>query len=756
MILKHLCLYSILLATWPPLLWANNLDYNALFRQCPADSATLLTHHAPPAFSASAIDTTDISAEQVINSGKTTSIFSGNVLIERHLLRLQTDQATYSRDTQRVDISGNIHIDTESMALSANKGWLNLLNNEGEFNASTYYIPEAHLSGSTPVIRVTADNRTILTDTQFTTCPLNQPDWSLGASTLILDQNEATGTAKHTVFRLKGVPLLYFPWIQFPLGDERRSGFLIPSIGISSSRGLELAAPIYWNIAPNQDAIITPRYMRERGTMLATDYRYLTRSSQGVFNFEYLNNDAQFDEQAPDKILFDKQRYLIHFKNQSKITDNLSLSLLANTVSDDEYLRDMGSNIGVSNVTHLEKNANLKYTFDNWNAGLLTQSFETIDTTLTNRPYQRLPQITLRGKEELLEIDNGYLQGSLESEWVEFAHENAAKKQGSRFFAYPKLSLPIEGNAWFIKPTAGYYYSQYDITENDDKLDIEDRGLSVLSLDSGLFFEKDYASSSLIQTLEPRLYYLNVPFEDQAAIPPFDTSEQSFSFSSLFRENRFTGIDRIGDANQLTLALSSRMLNSDNGHELMNFSIGRIFYFDKQRVTLTDTADPADTSANASDIIAELGFNLNRWKARATTQWNRQTNEADKRNILLSYAASEKAVFNMGYRFFRDPRDDNLEQTDVSFAWPFARNYALLGRWNYSLTEQRNLQTLIGLEYESCCWALRLVSQRYITDDTEDRTNFMFQLVLKGFGGSANKKTTNSLKFAIPGYQPDF
>ncbi len=754
--LKLLCLYSILFATWPPLLWADELAQSSLFKQCPPGSDTLLTHTPPAVFSADTLDATEISAEQVINHGKASSVFSGNVLIERHLLRLQTDQATYTKDNQRLDIDGNIHIDTESMALSASKGWLNLLTDEGEFTGSTWYLPEAHLSGSTDSISLIRDNKTILTDTRFTTCPLNKPDWSLGTSSLVLDQNAALGTAKHTVFRLKGVPLLYFPWIQFPLGEERRSGFLIPNIGISSSRGFEFATPVYWNIAPNQDAIITPRYLRERGMMLASDYRYLTRSSQGVFDFEYLNNDTQLDE----------QRYLIHFKNQSQITDNLSLNLLANDVSDNEYLRDMGSNIGVSNVTHLEKNANLKYTFDNWNAGLLTQTFETIDTIIApdKNPYQRLPQITLKGKEELLETDNSYLEASLSTEWVEFRHESN-KEQGSRFFAYPKLSLPIQGNSWFIKPTAGYFYSQYDTTDKDgNKLDLDNRGLSVLSLDSGLFFEKNFSNSSLVQTLEPRLYYLNIPFEDQSAIPLFDTSEQSFSFSSLFRENRFTGVDRMGDANQLTLALSSRILNSDNGHELMNFSIGRIYYFDEQRVTLLNdtlgTGTNINTNARASDIIAELGFNLNRWKARATTQWNAKTNKSDKRNVLLSYAASEKAVFNVGYRFFRDPDNEinDLEQTDVSFALPFASNYALLGRWNYSLTEQRDLQTLIGLEYESCCWALRLVSQRYITNDTEDpyRTDFMFQFVLKGFGSSANKKATNSLKFAIPGYQPDF
>ncbi|VAW62583.1 LPS-assembly protein LptD @ Organic solvent tolerance protein precursor [hydrothermal vent metagenome] len=747
MTFKHFCLYSILTA-WPSFLWAGIQSPQTLFKQCPTDSESLLVHQVPPAFSADMIDSTDISAEQVINKNKSLSIFSGNVLIEQHLKRLQADQVTYDKKNQRLEVDGNIRIDTESMALSANSGWVNLLTDESEFSGSTYYIPEAHLSGSTPLLTATGDNKTILTDTRFSTCPLNKPDWSLSTSRLELDQNTSTGTATHTVFRMKGLPVLYLPWIQFPLGEERRSGFLIPSIGISNSRGFEFSTPWYWNIAPNQDAVITPRYMNDRGPMLATDYRYLTKSSRGNFDFEYLNNDKKLEE----------RRYLIHFQNQSRLSDNLSLNLLANDVSDSAYLRDMGSNISVSNATHLEKNADLNYRFNNWNARVFAQTFQTIDTdiSLNGRPYRKLPQITLNGKEELYELDSGYLLASLNTEWTDFEHESQNKIQGSRFFIYPKLSLPIQSNSWYITPSAGYIFSQYDTTDsNGDKQNLDDRGLSVISLDSGLFFEKNY-NSSIIQTLEPRLYYLNIPYEDQSSIPVFDTSEQSFSFSSLFRENRFTGIDRVGDANQLTLALSSRILNSNNGHELMNFSIGRIYYFDKQQVSLINPLNNSD----ASDLIAEFGFNLSHWRARATTQWNTETDTSDKRSIQFSYAASEKAVFNIGYRFFRDPINEtnNLEQTDLSFAWPFIDNFSLLGRWNYSLTEKNNLQTLAGIEYESCCWALRLVSQRYITDDPAQpyRTDFMFQLVLKGFSGSTNKKANRALKHAILGYQPDF
>ena len=220
--------------------------------------------------------------------------------------------------------------------------------------------------------------------------------------------------------------------------------------------------------------------------------------------------------------------------------------------------------------------------------------------------------------------------------------------------------------------------------------------------------------------------------------------------------SRLIGIDRIGDAKQLTLALSSRIINKNNGHELFNFSVGRIYYFEDQQVSLDNTINTSDSS----DIITEIGGRINQWKARATYQWNTKTDTSDKRSIQFNYAASDEAVFNIGYRFHRDPIDEtnNLEQTDVSFAWPFANNYSLLTRWNYSLTEERDNATLIGLQYESCCWALRLVSQRYITDDTIDPydTSIMLQFVLKGFGSISDKDATKTLKHAILGYQPDY
>jgi len=755
MTFKQLCLYSTLLASFPSLplgaeqgVAEQDQDLQ-LFRLCPADSSTAINYSPPPIFSAENIDAINVSAEEVKNTGKTVTTFSGNVVIERHLLRLQADQVLHDNEAQRLDLMGHIHADTEGMALNAETGWLNLQTNEGEFQNSIYYVPETHLTGKVPVFNISSKKTTTLIDTQFSTCPPEKPDWHLDTAWLELDKATATGTAKHTVLWLKDIPVFYLPWIQFPLGDERRSGFLMPNIGTSSSNGFEVSTPWYWNIAPNQDALITPRYMRQRGSMLLTDYRYLTHSSRGDLNVEYLSNDQELQQ----------ERYLLHFDNQSQINRHLSLNLLANNASDDDYLRDLGSNISITNTTHLERNARLNYNYGEWHASIMAQSFQTIDQDIadTDRPYRRLPQITLRGSEDLGAIGSSDLTGSLQSEWVDFEHEAENKEQGSRFHIYPKLSLPVSGSAWFIKPVAGLMHTQYDTTDtNGNNANLQDRNLGVFSLDSGLFFERELSDNSIIQTLEPRLFYLNIPYEDQSAFPVFDTSEQDFSFASLFRDNRFNGVDRIGDANQLTVALSSRLLSKKDGDELMSASIGQIHYFDDQRVSLDNIINTSDES----DIVTELSGKLNRWRARATYQWNTDTDQSDKRSIQLNYAASEKSVFNIGYRFHRDPvtETDNLEQTDVSFAWPFANNYSLLSRWNYSITEERDIETLVGLEYESCCWAMRLISQRYLTDDSSSPydTSIMLQFVLKGFGSIADKQATNTLKHAILGYQPDY
>ena len=750
------CFYSTLLLVWPSLLWGIDKGAdNGLPILCPS-SSTSLNYSLPPSFSSDKLDETNISAEQVQNINHSNSAFTGNVVIERHKLRLLADKVSHNKNTQQIELTGNVHADTENLSLSANRGWFNLRNNTGELVDSEYFVPGSQFSGKTPLFSVTDQKTTILVDTQFSSCPPERPDWYMDMQWLELDHSSSTGTAKHAVLWVKDVPIFYLPWIQFPLGEERRSGLLMPSFGSTSTSGYEISVPWYWNIAANHDAILTPSNISRRGQMLTSNYRYLTQNSNGTLDIEYLPNDQLFNN---------KERYLVSFKDNTKLTDNLSLSLLLNDASDTQYLNDLSSSLSISNTTHLERNASLSYNQNSWNANILAQSFQTIDTSLTksSRPYRRLPQITVTAKDTIAEFSDNYLSAELKSEWVDFEHEADSKPQGSRLHLNPRLSLPLQTNAWFLKPTIGVMHTQYDTTDsNSDPVQIDNRSLPTLSLDSGLFFERSISNNSMIQTLEPRLFYLNIPYEDQSSIPLFDTTQQDFSFASLFRENRFNGTDRIGDAKQVTMALSSRILDKETGHELMNINIGRIYYFDEQRVFLNNIA--TNTSGKTSDIITEFNSNVDNWRSRATIQWNTDTKKSDKRNLQLSYAASDKAVFNMGYRFFRDADNESnsIEQTDLSFAWPIAKNYSLLSRWNYSLTDKRDIETIVGLEYESCCWALRLISQRYLNNTSnnlntdEYNSSIMLQFVLKNFGSLSERGATETLKHAILGYQPDY
>ena len=736
----------ILLLGQPFNLWAASDDGEKdPWQFCPTSNIQQ-RYQSPPLFSDEEKGQTRISAQQVENTAGNITIFSGNVLIERDGIRLLANSASFDKPNQVLELEGDIHIDVNNMAIEATSGWLDLDSSDGEFNDSSYFINDTHLLGKAPKFGVSNESQTLLVDSMFSTCPEQQLDWHLNTGTLLLDYDKQVGTATNTVLWFKSVPIFYTPYISFPLGDERRSGFLMPGFGSSSSSGFEMSIPWYWNIAPNQDAIITPQYLRKRGTLLATNYRYLTQSSRGNIDAEYIDNDQ----------LLDMERYSVKFSNHSDIGKNTDLDILVNDVSDNDYLDDLGSNISISNTTHLERLARLQHHYDVWRFAMTAQSFETIDDTIAtiDRPYRRVPQITLNGTDEIF---NTPIMLSLDSEWVSFDHDSDLKDTGERFYAYPKLSWPLQGNAWFITPAIGLSHTQYRVTDaNDVELAIDDRNLTISSLDAGLFFERKFNDNKLIQTLEPRLFYLNVPYEDQSNIPLFDTGDSDFSFAQLFRDNRFNGIDRIGDTEQLTLAVTSRIIDQYSGNEFMSVSLGQIFYNRDRQVSIDNTV----STENQSDMVAEFNGRMNNWSGRVSTMWNTQTDRSDKHSVQVHYQRNNNRIANFAYRFDRDPVDasNNLEQTDVSFSWPLSHAYGMVGRWNYSITEERDIETLFGIEYQSCCWAIRLVSQRYLTDDAVEPydSSIMIQMILKGLGSVHGKKTSETLKQAILGYQPEY
>ncbi len=716
---------------------------------CPVESETATKYIPPPVFATENSENTEISADTTQSSSDGSISLDGNVIVERDLLRVTADHVDYNKQKNTLHFSGNVHIDTEALSLDAEAGAVSMgaadepASKQGKFTNIKFFIPDSNMKGSADIIHSGDDNQSTLNNASITSCELLDPDWLISAGEIRLDHKDEYGKADNVVMRFKGVPFLYTPYIEFPTSDRRRSGLLFPVFGTSSTRGFELAVPWYWNIAPNQDAVIVPRYLEKRGLELGGNYRYLTQSSNGKLQGAYL----------PDDDITQEDRYQYRYQNHSQILSNLSFDIDLQDISDSDYFNDFANNLGTTSQTHLDRNATLRYNLNTWQLKAMVQDIKTIDETapLATRPYERLPQVTLVGDEA---IASSPLLFTLDSEYVDFTHEDDTKTTGSRLTLQPGLELPLTGAAWFIKPAIKFSHTQYDVgTQSGTTQPVENRNIPISSIDAGLFFER-YFNNGYQQTLEPRLYYLNVPFEDQDNIPLFDTSFPTFSVAQLFRDNRFVGGDRIGDTNQLTFALTSRLLNPNTGHEFLRASIGQIYYFEDRKVSLT--GGTIDTEKQ-SDVIAELDINWGRWQSSIDLQLDATRGELAQQNYFLHFKSDASHLFNIGYRKRLVVNSDaiDIEQTDTSFVYAFNRNYSSLVRWNYSLKDNQNIDTIAGITYDSCCWSIQLLAQRRLQNSTTSNAYnnaILVQFVFKGIGSLSGSEARNTLEQSIYGY----
>ncbi len=747
----------------------------AKLASCSAQYTTVINHTPPRTFAFDNKLNTEISAHKAhigTHIGADRSItLEGNVIIERDLLRIATDHASYNKQRDELRLIGNVHIDSINMALSAADGIVNINtdseqhNTQGEFNKVKFIIANSKMKGKAETIHLSGqvNNNQISTlyHAGITSCNLMDPDWLISADEIRLDHVDEYGSADDVVIRFKGIPFLYTPYIEFPTSDKRRSGLLFPEIGSSSSRGVEIAVPWYWNIAPNHDAVITPRNMVKRGLELSGEYRFLTQSSNGELKAAYL----------PDDNITQEDRYQLRYQQHTRFLPNLLLDIDFQELSDADYFNDFSNNLGSTSQTHLFRNATLAYDLNNWRIRALVQDIKTIDTStpISSRPYERLPQLTFNGDTE---ITSGPLLFTLDSEFVDFAHEDDTKITGSRFTLRPGLRLPLSGTAWFIEPAIKFSHTQYNVgiegnaTTPGTSQSVKNRNLPMSSIDAGLFFER-YFDNGYVQTLEPRLYYLNVPFEDQSSTPIFDTSTPEFSVAQLFRDNQFVGGDRIGDANQLTFSLTSRIINPNTGNEFLRASIGQIFYFKDRQVSLNNTTDTSsiDTSKQ-SDIIAELDTNWGHWQSNIDLQWDTTNNELSKENYFLHYRSDARHLFNMGYRkrLLKNSSSRDIEQTDTSFVYAINREYSVIARWNYSLKDKKHIDAIAGLAYDSCCWSIQLLAQRRLknttgsttTDDDDYDNSILVQFIFKGLGSLSGSTARTTLEQSIYSYTDIF
>lgn len=580
-----------------------------------------------------------------------------------------------------------------------------------------------------------------LEEVTYTTCDPDRLAWQFRAERIDLDTAAGVGYARNARVELGGLPVFYFPYVSFPIDERRRSGFLYPGVGSGNSNGLDIRVPYYLNLAPNYDATLNLRSLGRRGLMLGGEFRYLGRSFDGSLEADWLPSDR----------VSKRDRGALRYRHGGRLSDSWLLRADLNYVSDDRYFEDFGDSLTSISTTLLESQVGMYGRGEHWRASAVVRDFQLVDPLIPNSaaPFQQLPQLRF-GYERGLAMG---LQAGLHTEAVAFGHSDRAA--GQRYDLYPWLRWPVE-RAWgFLRPELGLRHTGYRLERGFlEQLPgrSPERSLPILSLDSGLLFERPTRlfGQTLSQTLEPRLYYLRVPFEDQSDLPLFDTQELSFSFAQLFRPNRFTGADRQADANQLTLAVGSRFFDAGDGRERFAVSAGQIRYFDAPRVQLGGTAP--EEGRLASPFVGEVAINFNRrFSAGIGSQWDPDERRTDLSAVRAQYRGDEGAVVNLGYRF-RRTFGSPVEQVDASWLAPISPAWRVLGRWNYSIADRRTIEAFAGLQWESCCVAVRLLGRHYVRNREGEKNNALFvEVELKGLG-RFGRDSEELLQRAILGY----
>lgn len=724
------------------------------------------------------------SENSVVRIGGAVSIQQGNRTVDN------TADTVIDQNADTIRLTGNVVFREPGVLMTGNSALIDQGNNLNRIEQANYVLHEYGIHGSANVIVYDSKGEVLAIENgEFSRCEPGNEFWTLQARSMVLDTAAGIGHATAMTLRIKDVPVFHYPFtVPFPLGDQRMSGFLAPSIGSTTDGGFDFALPYYFNLAPHYDATLTPRLIADRGVMASGELRYLADWSMNTLNVSILPQDKLYDPATAGIPGSDSptedNRWFVGFEHEGVLGDHWSTRINYEDVSDDDYFHDLGSNgLNVASRTHLERVGELNFRASNWYAGTRVQSIDIIDPYISasdlNRPYDRLPELTLGSEYGLGGVRVGFdashvrFDRSLdEALLTSMQIDNGALVTGTRAHIEPHVSWPIRGAGGFFVPTAKYKYTTWQLDEQAlGTIDNPDRGIGVFSLDTGLVFDRPL-HNGFTQTLEPRLYYLYSEQKDQSTLPTFDTAQLNFGFNQLFRDDRFSSHDRIGDANQVSVALSSRFLDS-RGEEKARLGIGQIQYFDDRIVSLDSlvqswvTLQPRNTDRSA--LVGEAMYQLNdQWRIDTDLQWNEDQQHVDEGSFAFRYQSDNSHIFNVAYRYRLlvdlygpvpvgiDPR---IKQTDVSGIWPVNNNWRLLGRWNYDHSNSRNLDTFAGVEYSNCCTTIRLVAREWIDDDEffllQDKTNrgIFFQLTLNGFGNLSGGGVSRMLSDGILGFK---
>jgi LPS-assembly protein len=664
-------------------------------------------------------------AQRIEGETEKTLTATGDVELRQRGVSIRADRIDYDSPTQTVVATGGVHLDRDGDTATGPTLTYKLDGDTGEMDTPTFEVAKKAdrkqaARGSAERTVLEGNSITRLFHAEYTTCPVPRSDWFLRVGELELDSAKNTGTAYNSAVYFLGVPILYSPYISFPLNNARTTGFLAPTLGTSGKSGFEFSLPWYWNIAPNRDATFTPKLLSKRGILLGGEFRYLEpRWGAGIVEAEYLPHDR----------IAERDRYFMGWKHSQALLWGWMGAINVQKVSDDNYFRDLSTRLAVTSQTNLPRDAIAAYSDDIWSLSARTIAYQTLQDPLApvTEPYKQLPQFLVSGlKQDVHGLDLG-----LQAELTNYRHPTLVN--GQRFITYPSVSWPFKATWGYVTPKAGYHFTRYNVTGDTQGLEDASRSLPIASLDAGLFFERpwNFRESSYFQTLEPRLYYLHIPYRDQSKLPNFSTADADFSFQTLFSENRFVGGDRIGDANQVTTAITSRLVESNTGIERLKVALGQIYYFEPQRVTL----DKPATNDRKSDILALVAGQVTpAFTMEMGVEYNPNRGRDERIITNLRYSPAPGSIVNAAYRFTRNEVTpaNQIRQVDISAQWPVGRGWNLVGRVNWSLQDRKVLEGLAGFEYNADCWALRAVAHRFTTATQQTSTSFQIQLELTG------------------------
>ena len=730
------------------------------------------------------------SSDQLTTSADGMTELTGDVDVHLGVREIQADKVIYDRNNNSLNVSGQVRFRDPTVLIQGDTG---RYGDDGAlFSHAQFQLQQQSGHGSADEISMSPSNVITLRNVIYTSCPQQRATWQIRAHQLRLDTAAGEGIGRGAVIDIEGVPIAYLPWISFPLNDARKSGFLFPEFSTSSRSGAMLATPWYWNIAPSQDATLTPTYYSNRGLDMSAQYRFLSADNRGSLDASYLPSDRAYGLELKDEGHFDpnSDRSYIRFLDRLQLPWNTRVDTSIESVSDTEYFEDFSQGSQSTSTPFLARSIAISHRDDIWNLRAQVLGFQTLDNTLSDtglvdqRPYIQLPRLSASGlwspqrwptlvtgfDTELVNFTRsvgsgcGCSAGTCGSGGCGVPPCTVASTlpdsppwtcaSGWRLDARPQIGLDISAPGYFFRPNVAWDLTQYELRDAGVPDSSPQRSLPIVDIDSGLQFERLIgAGSGRTMTLEPRVMYVYIPYRDQNSLPVFDTSTPDLNSIELFRPNRYVGIDRIGDANELTMGVTTQLFENSTGARYLSATLGQSLYLTQPRVTLPDqSVQPPHTT---SSLIAEINLTAYRhWNLQVDVGSNPAVSSVQQAEVLVQYLANSKQVINVGYLF----RDGVVQQVDASGAWPINNRWDVYARTVYSLLDRAPIENFAGFQYRGSCWSIRAVAQSSISTRTGERdTGVSLQLELTGLSNVGSGIGTGSgvstfLEQSIRGY----